>query len=145
ELTDGQLQISVAPAEDCRVEVLTNEPITQRVGRLTPQAFDCTFLEQEVRYVHNGSPQLDEDSLMLRVYRSALAQALALALAPVQLLLACVLTCWTGSRPRTRTWRRWSCRSGWWTQLGGWCSWAGPPCWCRRSTVCPTPSTPACW
>lgn len=36
-LTDGQLQISVAPAEDCRVEVLTNEPITQRVGRLTPQ------------------------------------------------------------------------------------------------------------
>lgn len=36
-LTDRQLQISVAPPVDCRVEVLTNEPITQRVGRLTPQ------------------------------------------------------------------------------------------------------------
>lgn len=34
------------------------------------QVFDCSFLEDEVKYVHNGSPQLGEDSVMLRVYRS---------------------------------------------------------------------------
>lgn len=34
------------------------------------QVFDCSFLEDEVKYVHNGSPQLDEDAVMLRVYRS---------------------------------------------------------------------------
>lgn len=32
--------------------------------------FDCSFLEDEVKYVHNGSPLLDEDTVMLRVYRS---------------------------------------------------------------------------
>ncbi|TDH08959.1 hypothetical protein EPR50_G00103540 [Perca flavescens] len=46
-----------------------NEPVTQRVGRLTPQVFDCSFLEDEVKYVHDGSPLLDEDAVMLRVYR----------------------------------------------------------------------------
>lgn len=34
------------------------------------QVFDCNFLEDEVKYVHNGSPLLDEDTVMLRVYRS---------------------------------------------------------------------------
>ncbi len=34
------------------------------------QVFDCSFLEDEVKYVHNGSPLLDEDTVMLRVYRS---------------------------------------------------------------------------
>lgn len=34
------------------------------------QVFDCNFMEGEVKYVHNGSPQLDEDTVMLRVYRS---------------------------------------------------------------------------
>lgn len=32
--------------------------------------FDCSFLEDEVKYVHNGSPLLDEDTVMLRVYKS---------------------------------------------------------------------------
>lgn len=36
-LTDRQLQVSVDAGLDCKVEVVTNEPITQRVGRLTPQ------------------------------------------------------------------------------------------------------------
>lgn len=35
------------------------------------QVFDCSFLEDEVKYVHNGSPLLREDTVMLRVYRSA--------------------------------------------------------------------------
>ncbi|TWW58387.1 FRAS1-related extracellular matrix protein 1 [Takifugu flavidus] len=67
-VTGRQLQITVGPAADCKVEVVTNEPVTQRVGRLTPQVFDCTFPDDRVKYVHNGSPQLDEDTVMLRVY-----------------------------------------------------------------------------
>lgn len=96
-VTEAQLRISVDADADCKVEVVMNEPVTQRVGRLTPQVrltrctgemlrwnrccdvtrffsvqvFDCRFLEDEVKYVHNGSPQLDEDAVMLRVYRLA--------------------------------------------------------------------------
>ncbi|XP_048351926.1 FRAS1-related extracellular matrix protein 1-like isoform X3 [Sphaerodactylus townsendi] len=33
------------------------------------QVFDCHFLPNEVKYVHNGCPLLKEDSVMLRVYR----------------------------------------------------------------------------
>ncbi|XP_038570885.1 FRAS1-related extracellular matrix protein 1b isoform X2 [Micropterus salmoides] len=68
-VTEKELKISVDATADCKVEVVMNEPVTQRVGRLTPQVFDCSFLEDEVKYVHNGSPQLDEDTVMLRVYR----------------------------------------------------------------------------
>ncbi|XP_070764752.1 FRAS1-related extracellular matrix protein 1b [Enoplosus armatus] len=68
-ITEKELKIVVDPTADCKVEVVMNEPVTQRVGRLTPQVFDCSFLEDEVKYVHNGSPQLDEDTVMLRVYR----------------------------------------------------------------------------
>ncbi|XP_035509431.1 FRAS1-related extracellular matrix protein 1b [Morone saxatilis] len=68
-ITEKELKIIVDPTADCKVEVVMNEPVTQRVGRLTPQVFDCSFLEDEVKYIHNGSPQLDEDTVMLRVYR----------------------------------------------------------------------------
>uniref|UniRef100_A0A3P9DC75 Fras1 related extracellular matrix 1b n=1 Tax=Maylandia zebra TaxID=106582 RepID=A0A3P9DC75_9CICH len=68
-ITRAELQISVDPSADCKVEVVMNEPVTQRVGRLSPQVFDCSFLEDEVKYVHDGSPLLDEDVVMLRVYR----------------------------------------------------------------------------
>ncbi|XP_077463908.1 FRAS1-related extracellular matrix protein 1b [Stigmatopora argus] len=52
----------------CKVEVVLNEPMTQRVGRLTPQLFDCNFLPEEVAYQHNGSPLLDTDRVLLRIY-----------------------------------------------------------------------------
>ncbi|KAM3619849.1 uncharacterized protein V6R79_014624 [Siganus canaliculatus] len=68
-ITEKELKISVDPTEDCKVEVVMNEPVTQRVGKLTPQVFDCSFLEDEVKYEHNGSPQLHNDTVMLRVYR----------------------------------------------------------------------------
>ncbi|XP_008336132.1 FRAS1-related extracellular matrix protein 1b [Cynoglossus semilaevis] len=68
-VTEKELKISVEPTADCKVEVVTNEPVTQRVGKLTPQVFDCSFLQDEVKYVHNGSPLLDQDTVMLRVYR----------------------------------------------------------------------------
>ncbi|XP_061594087.1 FRAS1-related extracellular matrix protein 1b isoform X2 [Cololabis saira] len=75
-LTQSELQISVDPSVDCKVEVVMNEPVTQRVGRLTPQVFDCSFLEDEVTYIHNGSPLLDEDSVLLRVYRFTSSETL---------------------------------------------------------------------
>ncbi|XP_060934047.1 LOW QUALITY PROTEIN: FRAS1-related extracellular matrix protein 1b [Limanda limanda] len=68
-VTEKELKIGVDPGADCKVEVVMNEAVSQRVGRLTPQVFDCSFLEDEVRYVHNGSPLLDEDTVMLRVFR----------------------------------------------------------------------------
>ncbi|CAM4712434.1 unnamed protein product [Lepidochelys kempii] len=32
-----------------------------RVGKPTPQMFDCHFLPNEVKYIHNGCPLLEED------------------------------------------------------------------------------------
>lgn len=40
-ITETDLKISVDPAADCKVEVVMNEPVTQRVGRLTPQVRKC--------------------------------------------------------------------------------------------------------
>ncbi|XP_061636386.1 FRAS1-related extracellular matrix protein 1b [Phyllopteryx taeniolatus] len=64
-----QLRIGAEADAHCKVEVVLNEPITQRVGRLTPQVFDCDFLPEEVMYQHNGSPLLNSDQVLLRVYR----------------------------------------------------------------------------
>ncbi|XP_058157866.1 FRAS1-related extracellular matrix protein 1 [Dasypus novemcinctus] len=69
-LSPEDLKFAVAKEKDaCKVEVVMNEPITQRVGRLTPQVFDCHFLPNEVEYIHNGCPILDEDTVKLRLYR----------------------------------------------------------------------------
>ncbi|NXU95636.1 FREM1 protein, partial [Xiphorhynchus elegans] len=69
-LSEDDLRFSIPREKDvCKVEVVINEPMTQRVGKLTPQVFDCHFLPNEVRYTHNGCPILDEDLVMLRLYR----------------------------------------------------------------------------
>ncbi|NXO31726.1 FREM1 protein, partial [Cisticola juncidis] len=69
-LSEEDLKFSIPREKDaCKVEVIINEPITQRVGKLTPQVFDCHFLPNEVKYTHNGCPILDEDMVMLRLYR----------------------------------------------------------------------------
>nr|XP_038026305.1 FRAS1-related extracellular matrix protein 1 isoform X9 [Anas platyrhynchos] len=69
-LSEDDLKFSIPREKDlCKVEVVINEPITQRVGKLTPQVFDCHFLPNEVKYTHNGCPLLDEDMVMLRLYR----------------------------------------------------------------------------
>lgn len=69
-LSGEDLQFSIPKEKDaCKVEVIVNEPITQRVGKLSPQVFDCHFLDKEVQYVHNGCPILHEDDVMLRLYR----------------------------------------------------------------------------
>ncbi|KAJ3585332.1 hypothetical protein NHX12_014053 [Muraenolepis orangiensis] len=69
-LQEGDLQFDIPRLRDaCKVEVVANEPITQRVGRLSPEVFDCHYLADEVKYVHNGCPILKEDSVKLRLYR----------------------------------------------------------------------------
>uniref|UniRef100_A0A3Q3B9I0 FRAS1-related extracellular matrix protein 1 n=1 Tax=Kryptolebias marmoratus TaxID=37003 RepID=A0A3Q3B9I0_KRYMA len=69
-LQEGDLQFHIPVQRDaCKVEVVLNEPITQRVGKLIPQVFDCHYLSDEVKYVHNGCPLLKEDTVKLRLYR----------------------------------------------------------------------------
>uniref|UniRef100_A0A670ZH00 FRAS1 related extracellular matrix 1 n=1 Tax=Pseudonaja textilis TaxID=8673 RepID=A0A670ZH00_PSETE len=69
-LSQKELEFSIPREKDaCKIEVVMNEPVTQRVGKLTPQVFDCHFLPNEVKYTHNGCPILDEDFVMLRLYR----------------------------------------------------------------------------
>ncbi|XP_073331288.1 FRAS1-related extracellular matrix protein 1a [Pagrus major] len=69
-LQEGDLQFHIPRQKDaCKVEVVLNEPITQRVGKLLPQVFDCHYLADEVKYVHNGCPLLKEDTVKLRLYR----------------------------------------------------------------------------
>ncbi|XP_052009811.1 FRAS1-related extracellular matrix protein 1a isoform X3 [Xyrauchen texanus] len=69
-LQEGDLQFHIPKAKDvCKVEVVLNEPITQRVGTLSPQVFDCHFFADEVKYTHNGCPILEEDTVKLRLYR----------------------------------------------------------------------------
>ncbi|NXS94485.1 FREM1 protein, partial [Jacana jacana] len=69
-LSEDDLKFSIPREKEvCKVEVVINEPITQRVGKLIPQVFDCHFLPNEVKYIHNGCPILDEDVVMLRLYR----------------------------------------------------------------------------
>ncbi|XP_027143924.1 FRAS1-related extracellular matrix protein 1a isoform X2 [Larimichthys crocea] len=69
-LQEGDLQFHIPHQKDtCKVEVVLNEPITQRVGKVIPQVFDCHYLADEVKYVHNGCPLLKEDTVKLRLYR----------------------------------------------------------------------------
>ncbi|XP_077356823.1 FRAS1-related extracellular matrix protein 1a isoform X3 [Festucalex cinctus] len=69
-LREGDLQFLIPIQKDaCKVEVVLNEPITQRVGKFLPQVFNCHYRENVVKYVHNGSPLLTEDTIKLRLYR----------------------------------------------------------------------------
>ncbi|XP_030635867.1 FRAS1-related extracellular matrix protein 1a isoform X3 [Chanos chanos] len=69
-LLEGDLEFHIPREKDaCKVEVVLNEPITQRVGKLSPQVFDCHYLADEVKYVHNGCPILKADTVKLRLYR----------------------------------------------------------------------------
>lgn len=68
-LRPEDLYIETTENEKCRVEVITKDPITQRVGHLEPQVFDCHFLEKSVRYLHSGNPLLSEDRVKLRAHK----------------------------------------------------------------------------
>ncbi|TRY97444.1 hypothetical protein DNTS_033831 [Danionella cerebrum] len=63
-LQEEDLQFHIPRNQDaCKLEVVMNEPITQRVGSLTPQVFDCHFLADEVKYTHDGCPLLKQDTV----------------------------------------------------------------------------------
>ncbi|XP_076828088.1 FRAS1-related extracellular matrix protein 1a isoform X2 [Brachyhypopomus gauderio] len=69
-LQEGDLQFHIPREKDvCKLEVVGNEPITQRVGTLSPQVFDCHYFTDEVKYTHNGCPILKEDVVKLRLYK----------------------------------------------------------------------------
>jgi len=42
-ITESELRVSVEPSADCKVEVVMNEPVTQRVGTLSPQVRPAHF------------------------------------------------------------------------------------------------------
>ncbi|XP_035698595.1 FRAS1-related extracellular matrix protein 1-like isoform X3 [Branchiostoma floridae] len=52
----------------CKVEVVHNEPMFQRVGVLRPQVFDCQYPPGTVHYIHHGSSLLHQDQVKLRVH-----------------------------------------------------------------------------
>ncbi|XP_052685461.1 FRAS1-related extracellular matrix protein 1-like isoform X2 [Crassostrea angulata] len=66
---DDLVFVDTTKKSECRVEVVQNDPITQRVGRLEPTIFDCSFHPNSIQYIHGGSPLLDKDKVKLRVYR----------------------------------------------------------------------------
>ncbi|KAG8178825.1 hypothetical protein JTE90_015378 [Oedothorax gibbosus] len=66
--TDLQFQNSTQGSV-CKVEVIGNEPMTQQVGLLLPQVFDCAFKQNTVKYIHHGSPLLTNDTVKLRAYK----------------------------------------------------------------------------
>lgn len=43
-LTEAELKVEVVGGAKCKVEVVLNEPMTQRVGRLTPQVRTCPLI-----------------------------------------------------------------------------------------------------
>ncbi|ESO92424.1 hypothetical protein LOTGIDRAFT_233175 [Lottia gigantea] len=61
--------VRIGRDEECRVEVVNNDPITQRVGHIEPTIFDCNFSAKTIKYVHNGSPLLSKDEVKLRVHK----------------------------------------------------------------------------
>uniref|UniRef100_A0A8C4YTM9 FRAS1-related extracellular matrix protein N-terminal domain-containing protein n=1 Tax=Gopherus evgoodei TaxID=1825980 RepID=A0A8C4YTM9_9SAUR len=70
-VTDKELYFNVSKERNpCKVEVVLNEPDTQRMGKLTPQVkrFDSHFLPSEVKYIHNGCPLLEEGHTIVETY-----------------------------------------------------------------------------
>ncbi|XP_013786136.2 FRAS1-related extracellular matrix protein 1-like [Limulus polyphemus] len=53
----------------CRLEVVSVEPMSQRVGVLEPKIFDCFFKPDRVRYTHFGLPFIKQDIIKLYAYK----------------------------------------------------------------------------
>nr|XP_032822130.1 FRAS1-related extracellular matrix protein 1 [Petromyzon marinus]XP_032822131.1 FRAS1-related extracellular matrix protein 1 [Petromyzon marinus] len=71
-LTSQELRVeemAAASGDACRLEVVQNEPITQRAGKVAPHVFNCRWAPGEVSYTHHGTPLLDHDLVLLRLYR----------------------------------------------------------------------------
>ncbi|ELU06436.1 hypothetical protein CAPTEDRAFT_228288 [Capitella teleta] len=69
-LTRENLGVTLNPDTDlCRVQVVTADPASSRVGTVSPQDFDCSLTRNKVKYVNNGNPLLNEDVIRLHVYQ----------------------------------------------------------------------------
>ncbi|KAM4706610.1 FRAS1-related extracellular matrix protein 3 [Discoglossus pictus] len=62
------LVIHVQPGDKCVLTVLTNDPLSQRPGSLSPKRFPCDFGPGDVKYTHMGSrsPATDRVRMQLR-------------------------------------------------------------------------------
>ncbi|XP_040196307.1 FRAS1-related extracellular matrix protein 2 [Rana temporaria] len=62
------LVIQVQPGDKCHISVLSNDPLSQGPGHLSPNRFPCEFGAREVKYSHLGarSPSKDRVKLQLR-------------------------------------------------------------------------------
>ena len=68
-LVDPQrdLQITYPEGAVCRVVVLRTDPLSQRVGFLTPDTFPCGFSLGDVQYSHLGSKFFMQDFVKLQI------------------------------------------------------------------------------
>ncbi|XP_066438639.1 FRAS1-related extracellular matrix protein 2 isoform X2 [Eleutherodactylus coqui] len=62
------LVVQVQPGDKCHISVLSNDPLSQGPGHLSPNRFPCEFGGREVKYSHLGarSPSKDRVKLQLR-------------------------------------------------------------------------------
>ena len=62
-LQDGDLQVHIPRQEDaCKVEVVLNEPITQRVGKLMPQVMEKSSSNEKPLCVPDSLPSVIKPS-----------------------------------------------------------------------------------
>lgn len=61
------LQIAFPEGAVCSVDVLRSDPLSQRVGFLTPDSFPCDFSLGDVQYSHLGSKFFMQDFVKLQI------------------------------------------------------------------------------
>lgn len=64
----NDLVIQTQPGDRCSINVLDNDPLSQRPGHLSPKKFPCDFGPNDVTYSHHGSrsPAKDRVRMQLR-------------------------------------------------------------------------------
>ena len=65
------LKITFPEGATCKVEVLRTDPLSQRVGFLSPDTFPCDFSLGEVQYSHLGSMFFTQDFAKLQIRADA--------------------------------------------------------------------------
>lgn len=65
------LKITFPEGATCKVEVLRTDPLSQRVGFLSPDTFPCDFSLGEVQYSHLGSMFFMQDFVKLQIRADA--------------------------------------------------------------------------
>ncbi|XP_061608318.1 FRAS1-related extracellular matrix protein 2-like [Phyllopteryx taeniolatus] len=63
----NDLVIQAQSGDRCSVTVLDNDPLAQRLGRLSPKKFPCVFGPNDVTYTHYGSRSPAQDRVRLQL------------------------------------------------------------------------------